>query len=67
MDIAGRFLQCLIEDFNLKAGRASIGTSIGVALSPQHGKDMDTLVQLADRAMYQSKQAGRNRLTLCSA
>jgi diguanylate cyclase (GGDEF)-like protein len=38
--------------------------SIGVALFPDHGHDFSSLIDLADRAMYASKEAGRNRVTL---
>jgi len=38
--------------------------SIGVALLPDHGHDFSSLIDLADRAMYASKEAGRNRVTL---
>ncbi len=38
-------------------GRASIG----VALSPDHGDDLETLYQLADVALYAAKENGRNR------
>ncbi|MBI5284077.1 MAG: sensor domain-containing diguanylate cyclase [Chloroflexi bacterium] len=43
-----------------------ITISIGIALFPDHGNDMATLIDLADRAMYGSKQGGRNRVTLAS-
>jgi diguanylate cyclase (GGDEF)-like protein len=46
---------CLIEQHEL------ISTpSIGIAIYPEDGKDMETLSKNADAAMYQVKQAGRN-------
>ncbi len=35
--------------------------SIGVSLSHTHGFDSNTLVELADKAMYQAKTTGKNR------
>lgn len=37
------------------------GPSIGIALSPQDGMDIETLVKHADMAMYTAKRAGRGR------
>jgi diguanylate cyclase (GGDEF)-like protein len=41
--------------------------SIGVAVFPDHGRDVDELIDVADRAMYASKEMGRNRVTLSGA
>jgi diguanylate cyclase (GGDEF)-like protein/putative nucleotidyltransferase with HDIG domain len=35
--------------------------SIGIATAPQHGRDITSLLELADGALYSAKAAGRNR------
>ena len=37
-----------------------VSTSIGIALSPQHGTDFTTLYEHADIALYQIKKRGKN-------
>jgi diguanylate cyclase (GGDEF)-like protein len=41
---------------------ASITISIGLSLTPEHGKDVSALIDLADKAMYRAKSGGRNRV-----
>ena len=38
----------------------SIGASIGIAVYPDHSADAETLIDLADKAMYHIKHSGRN-------
>lgn len=39
--------------------QAHIGASIGIAFYPDHGKDMETLLKVADKSMYNVKGAGK--------
>jgi len=41
-----------------------VSSSIGVALYPDHGSDIKTLLANADSAMYKAKELGRNRVFL---
>ena len=41
--------------------------SLGVATYPEHGKKSEELIKSADTAMYASKEAGRNRVTVYHA
>jgi len=43
-------------------GSVSITVSIGVASYPAHGSDYESLVGVADAAMYHAKKMGRNRV-----
>ncbi|MDB5987178.1 MAG: diguanylate cyclase protein [Nevskia sp.] len=53
--------QLEIED---KPFIVEIGSSVGIALFPQHGQDCDTLIRSADRAMYAAKRGGKNRFLM---
>lgn len=39
----------------------NIGVSIGIALYPENGTDTEAIVQNADLAMYEAKEAGKNQ------
>lgn len=38
-----------------------VSCSIGIAMAPEHGTSYEKLYQSADRALYQSKKAGKNQ------
>ena len=44
-----------VGEYNLR-----VTPSIGIAMYPEHGKDVGTLLQHADTAMYEAKRDGRN-------
>jgi len=53
-------LQLIAEGFHCQGMDIFCTCSIGVALAPQDGRDLDTLIKKADIAMYHSKDSGRN-------
>ena len=42
------------------------GCSIGIALCPEHGNDLDSLIRSADTAMYVAKEHGKRTYTVFS-
>ncbi|ADC61803.1 hypothetical protein CKO29_04260 [Allochromatium vinosum] len=59
--VASKLLTSLAAAILTPAGEARIGASIGIALAPRDGHHFARLLQVADQAMYRSKQDGRNR------
>lgn len=57
--IAAKVLQAFASPFQLGEHVVNSGTSIGIAFSPDDGRDADTLIQHADAAMYLAKARGR--------
>jgi len=58
--VANRLQQSLGEPFDCEGHRFVITPSIGIALYPKDGADLEDLLVKADMAMYQAKDKGRN-------
>lgn len=58
--VTKKILGVLQRPFIVNEKRLYMTTSIGVSIYPEHGKDMDTLLQKADTAMYKAKELGGN-------
>ncbi|MFZ1036630.1 MAG: diguanylate cyclase [Smithella sp.] len=58
--IAEKVIQLISKPVIFKSRQAVVGTSIGIALFPDHGEDTDQLIKLADEAMCKVKNAGKN-------
>ncbi len=56
--VANRLAKAIEEPFEVEGLQLDIGASIGLAMAPDHGDDMVTLLQRADVAMYQAKRSG---------
>ncbi|MCP3385071.1 EAL domain-containing protein [Bradyrhizobium sp. CCGUVB4N] len=63
-ELAARIAKLVAEPFLLPGHRVEIGTSIGIAIAPDHGRDQEQLLKKADLALYRSKSAGRNCFTI---
>jgi diguanylate cyclase (GGDEF)-like protein/PAS domain S-box-containing protein len=58
--IAEKFLKCLQEPFQLDGHEVHVSASIGIALYPADGENLDDLIRHADIAMYQVKALGKD-------
>ncbi len=58
--LAERIIDLLGKPYAIEGGNISIGTSIGIALAPEHEGGSDDLLKMADLALYRAKSAGRN-------
>jgi len=56
--IARRVVQAVSEPFELGSRSVGIGASVGVAVSPDHGANIEALMRAADIAMYHAKSSG---------
>jgi predicted signal transduction protein with EAL and GGDEF domain len=57
---AERLLSSFAAPFDLEGIAEHVSCSVGIALAPQHGNDVNTLMRNADLALYAAKAAGRS-------
>ena len=62
-----RLLEAIIAPATLQNQIVSVSASIGISIFPTDDTDPDTLLRHADQAMYQAKQAGKNRFQIYDA
>ena len=62
--VMDRVLSSVQQPVALADTTATVSASIGITVFPDDHSDADTLLRHADQAMYQAKQAGRNRFHL---
>jgi len=59
--IVHRLLAAIAQPVEVPGTTLSVSASMGIALAPDHGNDLERLLQLADLAMYEAKLRGKNR------
>lgn len=64
--MASRILTRLRQPFRIGLIEVYTGCSLGIALSPQHGNDRESVIRNADTAMYTAKENGRGKFCVFS-
>jgi len=69
-DVAGRaevnavveaLIAAMAAVYLLDSERAFVSASVGIAVFPEHGREIEALFKHADQALYAAKDSGRNR------
>jgi diguanylate cyclase (GGDEF)-like protein/PAS domain S-box-containing protein len=58
--VAEKLIAAIGRPFDLGTCQVEVGVSIGIALFPQHGDTVESILNAADHAMYEAKRAGRH-------
>ena len=59
--ICDQLLEVITEPYELSGQESRVTTSIGIAMYPEDGSDVQTLLKHSDAAMYRAKESGKNR------
>lgn len=59
--MATKVLATLNKPFHIGVHQVQISASLGIAMYPENGLDMEAILQNADEAMYQAKHNGHNQ------
>jgi diguanylate cyclase (GGDEF)-like protein len=65
-DAGARLLAALTGPFHVDEHELLLSASVGISLCPEHGTELLTLQECADKAMYVAKSQGRNQLAIFS-
>ncbi len=57
--VAQRIIDVLREPFEIEEHHVNVTASVGIALSPGDGEDVEALLKNADLALYQAKEDGK--------
>jgi diguanylate cyclase (GGDEF)-like protein/PAS domain S-box-containing protein len=64
---AAALLSTLVAPLTLKNNEIMVSVSIGIAVYPDDGNDLETILKRSDLALYQAKRMGGGRAVLASA
>lgn len=65
-DVARHIARRVHQPYHINGLELSLSASVGISIFPRDGKDLDTLINNADAAMYLAKQGGRDNIQFYS-
>jgi diguanylate cyclase (GGDEF)-like protein len=66
-ELASKIIQIVSQPYMIAEKRATIGTSIGIAIAPYDGIEKHDVIHNADLALYAAKNGGRGQFRFYSA
>ena len=66
-ELASKIIQIISQPYAIDDKRATIGTSIGIAIAPYDGLEKQEVIHNADLALYAAKNGGRGQFRFYSA
>ena len=66
-ELSDKLIQMISQPYPIGDKRASIGTSVGIAIAPYDGLEMEELISHSDLALYAAKHGGRGQFRFYSA
>lgn len=64
--LVSKILTAVSQPYNINGQTVHITASAGVSIYPTHSEDMETLINSADAALYESKYVGKNGYRIAS-
>jgi len=64
VNLAQKLIDRINQDIIIDHKSINVGASVGVSIYPRDAKEIDELVRQADEMMYESKNNGKNQVTL---
>ncbi len=65
--LARRVIKQLSDPYLIDGIEMQIGVSVGIAMAPEFGEDLERLIVCADAALYRSKVRGKAQVHFCEA
>ncbi len=65
--LVSKVILAVSQPYRIQGRSVSITASVGVAIYPTHGDEVETLMKSADLALYEAKRAGKNSYRIARA